>query len=143
MLTRAGLLLDLEGKRHPISVVIMEQNTSHFQSEVDFCPDCGTVLPLPGIQDKVTCLCCSFSIDIMEFEGREIHTSIKFSTIDATSERKMDEANEIKGPLLDRNCPQCGHEGMVYHTRQMRSADEGQTVFYTCPSCRFQEKEDS
>ncbi|XP_048347985.1 DNA-directed RNA polymerase I subunit RPA12 [Sphaerodactylus townsendi] len=121
----------------------MEQSISCFQSEFDFCPECGTVLPLPGIQDKVTCLCCSFSIDVHEFEGRMISTSVMFNTIDPTSQRKVDEGKEMKGPLLDRNCPKCGHEGMVYHTRQMRSADEGQTVFYTCPRCKFQEKEDS
>ena len=37
---------------------------------------------------------------------------------------------------VDRRCSRCGKEGMVFHTRQMRSADEGQTVFFTCLHCR-------
>uniref|UniRef100_A0A6J0VH23 DNA-directed RNA polymerase subunit n=1 Tax=Pogona vitticeps TaxID=103695 RepID=A0A6J0VH23_9SAUR len=120
----------------------MEQGSSCFESELDFCSECGTVLPLPGVQDKVTCPCCSFSIDVRDFEKRVIHTSIPFNRIDSMS-LMLDEGKAVKGPLVDRKCPQCGHEGMAYHTRQMRSADEGQTVFYTCIQCRFQEKEDS
>ncbi|XP_066474101.1 DNA-directed RNA polymerase I subunit RPA12 [Tiliqua scincoides] len=121
----------------------MERVGSCFESELDFCPECGTVLPLPGVQDKVTCPCCSFSFEVQDFEARVIHTSIPFNRVDFTSMMTVDEGQSVKGPLIDRKCPQCGHEGMVYHTRQMRSADEGQTVFYTCAQCKFQEKEDS
>ncbi|XP_070789583.1 DNA-directed RNA polymerase I subunit RPA12 [Pituophis catenifer annectens] len=120
----------------------MEQGGSCFESELDFCPECGTVLPLPGIQDKVICPCCSFNIDVKDFEKRVIRTSVTFNKIESSS-LTTEEGKEVKGPLIDRKCPQCGHEGMAYHTRQMRSADEGQTVFYTCIQCKFQEKEDS
>lgn len=37
---------------------------SSFQSDLDFCPDCGSVLPLPGTQDTVTCTRCGFSINV-------------------------------------------------------------------------------
>ncbi|XP_003217982.1 DNA-directed RNA polymerase I subunit RPA12 [Anolis carolinensis] len=120
----------------------MEQSSSCFESELDFCPECGTVLPLPGLQDKVACRCCSFFIDVQEFEKRIIDTSVTFNRTDSTN-LEVDGGKAVKGPLIDRKCPQCGQEGMTYHTRQMRSADEGQTVFYTCIHCKFQEKEDS
>ncbi|KAH0630388.1 hypothetical protein JD844_013374 [Phrynosoma platyrhinos] len=77
-----------------------------------------------------------------DFEKRIINTSVTFNRIDSRT-LTVDEEKAVKGPLIDRKCPQCGHEGMAYHTRQMRSADEGQTVFYTCIHCKFQEKEDS
>jgi DNA-directed RNA polymerase I subunit RPA12 len=36
---------------------------------------------------------------------------------------------------INEECPQCGHNEMYFTTAQLRSADEGQTVFYECISC--------
>jgi len=38
---------------------------------------------------------------------------------------------------IEKSCPQCGREEMFYHTKQLRSADEGSTVFYRC-ECGYQ-----
>ena len=47
--------------------------------------------------------------------------------------------NELKdGATIKEKCPQCGNEEMNYHTLQLRSADEGATVFYTCTSCGYE-----
>lgn len=35
-----------------------------FITDLDFCPRCGTVLPLPGTEDVVRCRLCSFCIDV-------------------------------------------------------------------------------
>lgn len=43
---------------------------------------------------------------------------------------------EAEGPVVERRCPKCGNEKMSYATLQLRSADEGQTVFYTCTKCK-------
>ena len=32
-------------------------------------------------------------------------------------------------------CPECGHQWMYFSTMQLRSVDEGQTVFYECVKC--------
>ncbi|XP_023381168.1 DNA-directed RNA polymerase I subunit RPA12 isoform X2 [Pteropus medius] len=122
---------------------------SSFQSDLDFCPDCGSVLPLPGTQDTVTCTRCGFSINVRvltacaDFEGKVVKTSFVFHKLGTAMPMSMEGGPEFQGPVVDRRCSRCGHEGMAYHTRQMRSADEGQTVFYTCTNCKFQEKEDS
>lgn len=33
---------------------------------------------------------------------------------------------------IRQTCPECGIEEMRYYTLQLRSADEGSTVFYSC-----------
>lgn len=51
-----------------------------------------------------------------------------------SSNKKREGDNE--GPIVDRQCPKCGCDKMSYATLQLRSADEGQTVFYTCIKCK-------
>ena len=36
---------------------------------------------------------------------------------------------------IDETCPNCGFEEMTFYTMQLRSVDEGQTVFYSCVPC--------
>ncbi|KAG9489782.1 DNA-directed RNA polymerase I subunit RPA12 [Eleutherodactylus coqui] len=122
----------------------MAAATTCFCSESDYCSDCGSVLPPPGVSETVTCLACGQCTAVTEFLGKCVQKSVVFNKLDARLlSDEDDEAGALKGPLIDRRCSRCGCEKMVYHTRQMRSADEGQTVFYTCVQCRFQEKEDS
>nr|XP_046274325.1 DNA-directed RNA polymerase I subunit RPA12 isoform X2 [Scatophagus argus] len=116
---------------------------SCFGSDPNFCPECGNILPLPGIQGTVRCPRCSFCFPATGFSGRDIQSTFSFNPVEQLSLALEDEDPEVMGPVIDRRCSRCNKEGMVYHTRQMRSADEGQTVFFTCTHCRYQEKEDS
>lgn len=39
--------------------------------------------------------------------------------------------------IIQKDCPNCKSQEMFYHTKQLRSADEGSTVFYRC-ECGYQ-----
>lgn len=71
----------------------------------------------------------------------EVKYTVHFNSLDAyaknvkeTKSQKKD--NNEDGPIVERKCPKCGNEKMSYATLQLRSADEGQTVFYTCTKCK-------
>ena len=51
---------------------------------------------------------------------------------------RVDEENALSSrtrAVVDETCPKCGGRGMEFYTLQLRSADEGQTVFYECRRC--------
>ncbi|XP_065180690.1 DNA-directed RNA polymerase I subunit RPA12-like [Sycon ciliatum] len=114
-----------------------------FGCDVGFCSECGSLLPEP-IQGKlVTCRLCAHSMQAKKYEQQEEYSSVVFNKYERKDNQKKVDIKKADGPLVDRKCSACGHEGMTYYTQQTRSADEGQTVFYCCPHCRAQEKEDS
>ncbi|VDM32473.1 unnamed protein product [Hydatigera taeniaeformis] len=51
------------------------------------------------------------------------------------------EESAFDGPSVKRDCYYCGNNRMTYVTMQTRSADEGQTVIYTCTQCKKKEVE--
>ncbi|XP_075554979.1 RNA polymerase I subunit RpI12 [Dermacentor variabilis] len=122
----------------------MESTVELFASDPDFCKRCGAVLPLPGYEDFVVCKLCGANIDVHNFHGLETNSRVVFNDRKTALKKAAPESTaKPAGPLVDRKCSRCGHEGMTYATLQTRSADEGQTIFYSCPECLFQETENS
>lgn len=86
-------------------------------------------------------------INISVFAHSEIKYTVHFNTKDPKrlKEIKEDKSkdDEDEGPVVERKCPKCGNDKMSYATVQLRSADEGQTVFFTCTECKYKESENS
>lgn len=77
------------------------------------------------------------------FGAMEAHYVIHFNSRDAYKEdekskgsSKNNQDESAEGPVVERKCPKCGNDKMSYATLQLRSADEGQTVFFTCTKCK-------
>jgi DNA-directed RNA polymerase I subunit RPA12 len=51
-------------------------------------------------------------------------------------DKKLEASGSKTGrATVNEECPKCFNPTMEYYTMQLRSADEGQTVFYDCPKC--------
>jgi len=120
-----------------------------FVTSPAFCSDCGSILPLLKEKGDATCYRCSRHFPEDVFGNTKIKYTIHFNSIDAYTKnaeeesRKNKDTTDEEGPIVDRKCPKCGNDKMSYATLQLRSADEGQTVFYTCTKCKYKENENS
>lgn len=111
-----------------------------------FCLDCGDLLENPSTVEgsEIECSQCQAKYPKSKFSNLKVVTStaadafpsslkLKQSVVKTTLGR--DELKE--GATIKEKCPKCGNDEMHYHTLQLRSADEGATVFYTCTSCGY------
>lgn len=75
---------------------------------------------------------------ILVFGDQIVEYTIHFNNYDPEKIIKAKEEKDAgpDGPVVERKCSKCGHDKMSYATLQLRSADEGQTVFFTCLKCK-------
>lgn len=96
-----------------------------------FC-ECGTIIYVPTIvNEEITCKRCSRTIKSINSEV--IVTEIAFKTTE------QHDGAKVSGAKIKMKCPKCGAEEVSYNSAQLRSADEGQTVFYSCDECDWKE----
>ncbi|KAL4707309.1 hypothetical protein ACJJTC_019847 [Scirpophaga incertulas] len=117
--------------------------TGMFTSSTAFCVRCGTILPLLQKLGSVKCYSCRAIYDASNYNNLKFQYTINFNTVSVTSNKDIMNTDAPEGPIVERRCPKCGNDRMSYATLQLRSADEGQTVFYTCTSCKYKETENS
>lgn len=105
-----------------------------------FCDACGSLLPrvAPGLRQdlNVKCNdCLQYTIDDSSKVTRSVS---KPSAFPSALRSKHSEVQSINTDdlqteaVIQRECPSCRRPEMFYHTKQLRSADEGTTVFYRC-----------
>jgi DNA-directed RNA polymerase I subunit RPA12 len=99
-----------------------------------FCPLCGTILDAP-VTDDVKCSFCPFQFKFSNISLPEVTTRSPPTTKPAWIGDDKDEDTSNKHAIIQEPCPKCAHPELYFYTMQLRSVDEGSTVFYECPKC--------
>lgn len=120
-----------------------------------FCPVCGTFFDLRQVGTEYKCRKCftakgclqssydtssnrmMFTRSVAEFPAANAWLNKTLASKNLLLTKRDDTADEIgaQRALVSEECQKCKHPKMFFWTQQLRSADEGQTVFYECPNC--------
>ena len=91
-----------------------------------FCERCGSIMLAK--KGKSVCRCGYVSKE----KPQQMKETIKRGPADINV--IQEETNTL--PVVDAECPKCGHSKANYWTMQTRAADEGETKFLKCEQCR-------
>ncbi|EJD04496.1 DNA-directed RNA polymerase [Fomitiporia mediterranea MF3/22] len=116
--------------------------SAHKIGSLLFCPDCGTLLDFPTADAEfIPCEQCGFQEKASAYENIVITTRSHLDAFPSVlrqkrkTQTKIHESGETR-MIVNEQCPNCGHDEAYSEEKQMRSADEGSTILYTCVSCR-------
>jgi DNA-directed RNA polymerase subunit M len=95
-----------------------------------FCPKCGSIL-VPKKESGKYILSCSCGYTNKETEKATLKETIKSKTEIAVVE------SDFEGkPVVDADCPKCGHSKAYFWMQQTRGSDEPETKFLKCEKCK-------
>ncbi|KAF2020804.1 DNA-directed RNA polymerase I polypeptide [Aaosphaeria arxii CBS 175.79] len=116
-----------------------------------FCKDCGNLLARkPSTTSTIHCHICDASNN--NIWPTYVVTQSKPGAFPSSLENKRSAGGiqEIDWaaaadtwPTTSQPCPECNHPEMFFREMQLRSADEGSTVFYRCAKCSHMYKADN
>ena len=116
-------------------------------SAINFCKQCSNILPSPQT-DFIICRSCgaksSWAEAPLECLSRVTKSGARPEPAWLLRRRNgKDEANQQEHAVVDEPCPECQHPQAKFYTLQLRSVDEGSTVFYECLGCKHKWNQDN
>ncbi|KAI1335459.1 hypothetical protein F5Y15DRAFT_419946 [Xylariaceae sp. FL0016] len=114
-----------------------------------FCTNCGNLLPVSkgNVKNILNCDCCG--TENKDIVAKTIVTESKPSDFPSLLRQKLSivqhvEAHKVETEALtNEQCVKCGGSEVRYSAVQLRSADEGSTIFYTCGTCGYKWNENN
>ncbi|MES1918921.1 hypothetical protein MHBO_000811 [Bonamia ostreae] len=121
-----------------------KDNEKLISFETLFCPKCESILSRPDLNNVISCYACNYNCLHSEFfspeqisdQKEEIFTEEFYDCDDFSGD-------VVARPTVKFDCPECPSKKASYLALQMRSVDEGQTVFYECVDCGHKTRTDS
>ncbi|EFX02751.1 DNA-directed RNA polymerase 1 kda [Grosmannia clavigera kw1407] len=104
-----------------------------------FCTDCGNLLPMSKGSDRnrLVCRCCG-AHNQDQSASQTIVTSSNPKDFPSPLRQKLSTTQSVERhkvsteAVTTETCPKCGRTEVRFTTAQIRSADEGSTVFFHC-----------
>lgn len=103
-----------------------------------FCDECGSMMKAED--DAWVCGSCGHR------EARDRGAEGEMTTRQDQVETEVVDLSDVDqadiGPTTGAHCPECGNDRAHYEMKQIRSADESETRFFTCTECGYKWRED-
>ncbi|PHH86288.1 hypothetical protein CDD83_10469 [Cordyceps sp. RAO-2017] len=113
---------------------------------IQFCSHCGDTLP-ESRDATVQCTCCGSTSPntvlgaVSRSSSSDFPSELRRRRTIRAPERAL--APTDTWSATDVACPRCRAPEVRYTALQLRSADEGTTMFYACPACALRWNEDN
>lgn len=96
-----------------------------------FCPKCGTLMRPKKSGEKNSLVCnCGY----VEKKPEPVKLSDSMAKKEKIQVVDKDETETL--PMMEAECPKCGHKKAHYWLQQTRAGDEAETKFLKCEKCK-------
>ncbi|KAL4935123.1 hypothetical protein BDV06DRAFT_229118 [Aspergillus oleicola] len=113
---------------------------------VQFCDFCGNLLN-DSPNEVLECEMCGRKAKNAALNHKQTSTSESFPSRLRNKLKSYTQQVTTEtvgsGPHIEMDCPKCPSKDVMYAQVQLRSADEGSTIFYTCMKCGHKWQEDN